>query len=316
VTLFTTALLPVFVVLAMGVYAGLRKRTDNRHPEALITLLMQFALPCSLLVGVAAAPPQLLRSQLPLFGLILAVMLITYGVTFGTTTYFGKTSMGNAAVIALTVAFANNVAIGLPFLSSVGGAAARLSVMSSIVAGALVLSPLTLVLLECAAQSASGTRDPLRTRVRKAMSLSLRRPVILAPMLGLAFPLSGHTLPATLAPSLDLLGKATVGVALFLTGLIVSAQPFRFSWTMTFGVAAKVVLQPALMVFMLCAVHLHGGLAPQAFLLSCVPAGFFGTVFGARYGSPSSDAGGVLVVSTVLSAVTLPLAVRMACWIH
>lgn len=307
---FAQVMLPVLFVLALGYWAGYSRCVDNCKPEALTVVLMQFALPCSLFAGVAGASPAVLRSEFPLLAALIAAMLLTYAVSYWIARRCTGATVGEATVQALTVSFANNVAIGLPLLARTYGPAARLAVMAGIVGGALVVSPLTLVLLECAAQDhASAT--PYR-RAGKALNISLRRPVILAPALGLLFPLTGHTLPAVFGSSLELMGAATVGLALFLTGLILSAQPFRLSRGVVAGVALKNFAQPALLLLLLPLFHLHGVLAREAFLLACMPAGFFGTVFGTRYGVASLEASSTLVLSTLLGAATLPLAILLA----
>ena len=101
-------------------------------------------------------------------------------------------------------------------------------------------------------------------------------------------------------------------MALFLTGVILTAQRFQFSIGMAVGVLLKNIAQPLLVWALLSVFHVHGVIARDAFLLACVPAGFFGTVFGARYRVASAEAGSTLVLSTLLSAVTLPLAVTLA----
>ncbi len=142
--------------------------------------------------------------------------------------------------------------------------------------------------------------------------MSLRRPVILAPALALLFPLTGYVMPAVGVASLDVAARVTIGLALFLTGLILSAQPLVFSRNVAVGVLLKNVGQPML-VWVLCwPFHVHGAAAREAFLLACVPAGFFGTVFGARYGVPAQEAGSTLLWSTALCVLILPLAVVLA----
>jgi len=310
---FLQTILPVFFVLALGYYAGKRKRVENTHPEALIALLMQFALPCSLFLGVGSAPPAVLRSQAPLLLMLVCMMLMTYGLAFFVARKWLKSSISEAAVQALTIGFANNVAIGFPLLTKAYGAPGLLAVTCGILSGALVLSPLTLVLLECEAQrKLAGEHLSMRQSVGKALAISLRRPVILAPALGLLLPLTGHTIPVMFVSSLDLIGKATIGVALFLTGLILSAQPFRLTKGVVSGVLLKMVVQPCLLFGLLWVFHIHGLVAKEALLLSCVPAGFFGTVFGARYRVGSVEAGSVLALSTLLSAGTLPVALMLA----
>ena len=49
----------------------------------------------------------------------------------------------------------------------------------------------------------------------------------------------------------------------------------------------------------------------EAIILSAAPSGFFGILFGLRYGVVSQDAGSTLIASTVLSAATIPAAILL-----
>jgi predicted permease len=49
--------------------------------------------------------------------------------------------------------------------------------------------------------------------------------------------------------------------------------------------------------------------AREAIVLSALPAGFFGILFGLRFGIASEVTGTTLVVSTILSAATLSAAI-------
>ena len=51
--------------------------------------------------------------------------------------------------------------------------------------------------------------------------------------------------------------------------------------------------------------------ARQGVLLAAVPAGFFGTVFGARFGVASVEASSTLIASTLFSIVTLSLVIYL-----
>jgi malonate transporter and related proteins len=312
VHLFLEILLPVFFVLALGFYAGRRGRIDNHNTVALNTALMHFALPCSLFLGVARTPPAVLRSQSSLLGMLAVSMLAIYIVTFFLQRRVFREPVSETAVQSLTVAFSNNVAIGLPLLSGLYGPTGVLAVAAGIVSGALVISPITLVLLECYAVPDAGNGVSFQQRLLPAIYASVKRPIIIAPILGLLFPLAGIPLPSLVIGPLDLLGKATVGLALFLTGLILSAQPFRPSLSVFTGILLKNFVQPALIVALIFVFRVHGLVAQEAFLLAAVPAGFFGTVFGARYGIRSLEASSTLVLSTFLSIVSLPVAMLLA----
>ena len=313
-TIFLNALVPVFFGLALGYYAGRRGRIDNKNVTALNVTLMHFLLPCSLFLAVGRTPRAVLQSESSLLAVLVLTMAVTYAIVYSVERSLLRQPSSEAAVQSLTVAFANNVAVGLPLLSILYGASGQLAVAAAIMAGVLVMSPITLVLLECGAVSSSASTT-WPQRLGSALLATLRRPVVLAPLCALGFPLTGHALPAAAVQTLDLTGKATIGLALFLTGLILSAQPLRIPLGAAFGVLFKNFVQPAIMFLLLLLFHLHGDIARQALLLSAIPAGFFGTVFGARYGVSSPDASSTLVLSTVLSIGTIPVAIVLSAFI-
>ena len=53
VLMIAEALVPVFFVMFLGYSAGARRIIDNQHVASLNVLLMTFALPAALFVGVA-----------------------------------------------------------------------------------------------------------------------------------------------------------------------------------------------------------------------------------------------------------------------
>jgi hypothetical protein len=59
----TTALLPVFFVLALGYVAGKRHAFDAEQATGLSELALGFALPASLFVGMTEIPKELLLQQ-------------------------------------------------------------------------------------------------------------------------------------------------------------------------------------------------------------------------------------------------------------
>jgi malonate transporter and related proteins len=311
--ILTETLIPVFFVLGLGFYAGIRGRVDNRNTASINVLLMHFALPCSLFLGIARTSTALLRSQAPLLAILAIAMALTYAVQFGLNRRIFRTTIEEAAVGSLTVSFGNNVAVGLPLLVAVYGPPGLTAVAVGIVIGAVLLSPVTLVLLEC--HDRERAASPLGQRVISACLQTLKRPVILAPFGGLLWLLAGIKVPVALGNSLDLIGKGTVGVALFLTGLLLSAQPFRFSANVFAGILVKNLVQPVLVVALILLFRVHGDLGREALLVAALPTGFFGTVFGARYGITSIEVNSTLVSSTIISIVTIPAAYLLSSYL-
>ena len=123
-------------------------------------------------------------------------------------------------------------------------------------------------------------------------------------------------LPHLLASSVTLIGVGSGGVALFLTGLILSSQPFTPNGNVLSGTLLKNVAHPLLAAALVLALAAPPVIGREAIILSAVPSGFFGILFGLRYRVVSVDAGSTLIASSLLSAGTLPAAILLTAGTH
>ena len=112
------------------------------------------------------------------------------------------------------------------------------------------------------------------------------------------------------------MGVGAGGVALFLTGLILSAQPFKLNRNVAAGTVLKNIVHPLLAAAFVAALAVSPLLGREAIMLSAVPSGFFGILFGLRYGVVSQDAGSTLIASTILSAATIPATILLTAGTH
>lgn len=302
-TTILNSLAPVFFVLGLGYAAGLMKMVDNKNVASINVMLMNFALPCALFLAIARTSSKVLQQQYRLVAALAIAMVLIYWITWILQRRLFHLQPGEAAIQSLTVAFSNNVAVGLPLLLSMYGPEGTVAVAAGIAVGAIVISPITLVILESGTEKAKLM--PARTRLLYAVLQSCKRPIVWAPVAGMVFSLLGIPLPDVTARMLNLIGQCTAGVALFLTGLILSAQPFRLEANAITGVILKNIVQVALMFGLVRLLGVPAPAARQGVLLAAVPAGFFGTVFGARFGVASIEASSTLIASTLFSVVTL-----------
>jgi predicted permease len=303
------ALAPVFFVMLLGYFAGKRKIVENRNVSSLNSLLMNFALPAGLFTAIVRTPQKVLMQEGKLVLALAVSMLSIYGITWLLQRSVFHIKESESAVQALTVAFPNCASIGLPLLGSVFGSQSAVTVALGIAVGAIFMAPITLVTLESASdklQTTGGTQ-----RFFRAVLRSIRRPVVVVPFAAALLALLGVHIPELLSRMLTLIGQSTAGLALFLTGLILSAQPLCLNSSVLAGVALKNLLQVGIAVGTLWLFGIHGSLGGQAVLLLAIPAGFFGTVFGLGFGVVSLEASSTLVMSSLLSMVTLPLAVLL-----
>jgi len=301
------ALVPIFAGLLLGYFAGLWRRMDNQNVRTLITFVMSFAIPCSLFLAIASTPRAALREQAAA-GLALAfVYAVLYAVSFVWTRFRENLNASDSSVVALTVGFPNSAAVGLPLLASVFGSRATVTVATSLAIGSITVSPITLAILERSRRGSaglSGNSSALR-QITLSLIHSCKRPIVWAPLLGLAFSCADLTLPSFIHRSLAVMGSAADGSALVLTGLVVSAQKFEIRGNTLIAVLLKNALQPAIALGICMLIHLNIEQTRYVTLISAMPCGFFGVVFGRDFDSNPKLASSGLIASYLVGVGSL-----------
>ena len=297
------ALAPIFAGLLLGYFAGPWRRMDNQNVRTMITFVMSFAVPCSMFLAIARTPRAELREQGGAVLVLSTVYVVLYAVTFVWARSQEKLGASESSVLALRVSFPNSAAVGLALLASVFGPKSLVTVATSIALGSITVSAITLAILE-AKQDSSAEGFSFR-QVSRSLLRAGKRPIVWAPLLGLVFSCAGLQLPSFADRSLAVMGSASAGSALVLTGLVVSAQKFEFGGGTLVAVFLKNLLQPGLALGIAMLVHLSLDQTRYVTLISAIPCGFFGIVFGKGYNTNPKLASSGLIESYVLSVLTL-----------
>ena len=213
-----------------------------------------------------------------------------------------------AIIYSLMLATSATPVFGLAVLEPILGASSAGAV--ALVAFAInVTVPLAIVLLEmdAAARSrAAGTTTSTPNPVITGLKAGLKSPLLWGPLLGIAVVVAKIHVSAVVSSSLELIGSATSGVAVFSVGLVLAAHPVRLSAGVLAGSIARVAVQAA-MLFILLRVLLVQSPFSRASLISCsFPLATVVVLFAARYKSVQSEAASMLLISTLALSVTVP----------
>lgn len=303
------ALAPIFFVMALGYGAGRLRIVDNHQVDGLNALVMNFALPASLFAATASAPRSEMFAQAPLFAILGVIMLVLFLAWFFLQVRSSQASQADASLQALTIAFPNLAGVGLPILADVLGPAGTVPVAVALASGSIIISPLSLILVELSVQKEGATAEPTRVRVLRALRHALTKPVVLAPAFGILFSLCELTTGRVIDACLLLIGQAAPGVALFLTGLILSSQSFQLNWQVAGATLTADIIRPLLTAAFVFVLPVSAETAKVAILIAAVPSGFFGILFAVNYRLDSATAGSMVIASTVLSIVTMAVAI-------
>jgi malonate transporter and related proteins len=299
------SLIPIFIGMALGYVAGWTRDVDNRHVGELNALVMDFAVPAAIFAAVVQQSRNALLDQLPLAAIVTVTMLIIYFVTYVTARRAFGASSAEAAVQALTTSLPNYAGAGLPLIAALLGTHYVVAVGVALACGSIVLSPLALVVLERSGQTKH------KGGIGNALLKAFTKPIVLSPILSVLFVLTNIGLPDPLIRSLSLMGEVSGGAALFLTGLILSAQNIRVDANVAFQTLLSDVFRPLLAAGLVWFFAVSPLTGRKSIILSALPAGFFGVLFGLRFGISSDVVGTTLIASTVLSAATLTAAIYL-----
>jgi len=308
------ALAPIFVIMLLGFYAGKAGMVDNKNVVTLNIFVMDFALPAALFGATVQTPWQGIIAQSPLIVVLALTMWATYAaIYFISTRYFHK-SPQDAAVLTLTVALPNYAALGLPILGSVlgPGPATSLSVAASIACGSVLMTPFCLLILEREKARAAGhSQHGGIGMLPLLMWRSVTKPIVWGPLLGVV--LSGVQLkmPDLVLAAIHPLGLSATAAALFLTGVILSARKLKLSRIVVISSLTTMLIEPFIAWGLVLVFGLHGRVAVTGILMIALSAGFFGVVFGNRFGVYSPDAEATLLISSLLCIITLPLFITL-----
>lgn len=139
-----------------------------------------------------------------------------------------------------------------------------------------------------------------------AVLRALEKPVAAAPLLAMILVLVGIRIPATWAPTFDLIAKANAGVAVLVTGVTLSTVKFSIDKEILWNTFFRLLLTPAVIV---AAAYLCGmGSEPTKIAMLCIatalPPAFSGIIISSRYNIYVKDSTSTAAVSMVGFAFT------------
>ncbi len=303
--LLLDTLTPIFAGLLLGYVAGRRGLMDNVNVRNLIVFVMNFAVPCALFSTLIQSSRAVLQQHIAASLVITFAYFALYVISYFWARRFLRMHVSESSVLALTIGFPNAAAVALPLLTGAYGSNAAVTAALSLAIGSVTISPLTLALLEADKQSA-GTGISMRA-VLQSFPQALARPVVWAPAIALFGAYFDLHLPSFVTGTLTMLGNAAAGSALIVTGVVVSAQRFRFSLGVLFTTVAKLMVQPLLALGVMLLFRMRPTDIRDITVICAIPGGFFGVVFDKGFDETSETASSGLIATYGVGCVTLTL---------
>jgi malonate transporter len=242
-------------------------------------------------------------------------LLSIYVIALGLALTAFRLPAATGSLQALNSSFPNMAFMGVPVLIAVIGKSAVLSVVIGNLISSFVLLPLTLTLLEAGrprSQDKNGAPAPSGAAVVwKSIFAALKKPLVWAPLAGIVLALCHVPMPDVATKSLNLIGTATSGVALFALGLVLSGQKLRIGVAALVNTCLKMLAQPLVMLLLAILLGVTGVYRREMILLGALPTASMTAMFAVEYDTYTAESDATILLSTILSLATLGICIAL-----
>jgi malonate transporter and related proteins len=293
--------LPVFAIIVTGWLAGWLGYVSRSLADGLVHFAYNVAMPALLVVTIAQEPARNLLEWrfLLAFG---GGSMLCFALVFVAARSGAGRGGASSTMLGMTAAMTNTGFVALPILHAIYGQPAVLPAAVATVFVAVVMFPVTVILLE---HESHGALEPAAGNAALARQIVLN-PIVLSTLIGLAWAVAGLPIPPPVATYLNILAGALTPCALFAIGLGLSVEQMRSNFSASIVLAVvKLVIMP-LIVYGLC---VASGLDPfytlAAVVCAAVPTAKTMYILANQYKVEEPLVAATVSLTTLLSVGTL-----------
>lgn len=301
-SLIISALLPVLITLGLGIVAGKTGHFTHVLAGGLNRLVISYTLPLSLFAGMMLTPRAMLLGMGPQSIALSFALALSFFLPLLVMRYLLRLPLAQSTLLAMVIGMPAVLFIGTPVLGPlVGSVSSLLMVVSGLVQNLLIL-PVSLMLMSvaCPSGAGAGARAWHQQIARVAC-----QPIVWAPLFAILLVISGIQVPKSVIDSCQLLGRATGGLALFSTGVVLHAQRMALRPVTMWPVIAHNILVPLACYSLLSAFRCTPDSIQQTVLVMAIPSGSITLIVAMQFGVLEREIASAVALSTVLSIVTM-----------
>jgi len=293
---------PLFLLVLVGY--GLMRFGDwpSSVADALSRFVFSVAMPTllfNLMSDFSKLPPVDARLLIAYFGGCLLSFILARLIAWKV---FGLDGVGQS-VFALGGIFSNNVLLGIPLAKLTLGDDALPSAALVITFNALTLWTMVTISVEWARNGSLSLKGFGKTTLN-----ILKNPLVSGILLGVAFGMTGLTLPHLIKEPLNLISSATMPLALIALGMGLAEYGIKQGWQISAGITfVKLVVQPLTVWAIAVMIGLPTLETRTVVLLASISTGVNVYLMSRQFKAIEGPVASALVLTTIIAALTVPL---------
>ncbi|OYR20901.1 AEC family transporter [Brucella thiophenivorans] len=307
-----TIVAPIVLVLILGFVAEKKKAFgDGPAPlTAINELVLTFALPAMLFFGTVTVSREAIINQLPQFVGLTATVLIMFFIAFSLAMFVFKRNAVESSIAGLGASFAAGPFYGPALLGGLYGDRADIAVSVFSLVVNIFLVPVAIVIIKMAMAKQAGNHSSVGKLVASSVFDSIfKTPFVLAPLIAFVLVFIDIKMPEFFLSSLELIGKATAGTAVFVAGMTIAVNQFKVNAeVITFAVMKNILLPVLFFVLMYVGFRDTTSTAFKENLLLCaLPSAPLIVLLATRYKAYQEEASSLLAITTFGMMITLTI---------
>lgn len=291
----------IFIILALGYLAGKKNGFTQDQAQGFNHLVLNYCLPAVLFVSITSFSREQLFADSTMLLVSIGVLLFWYIIAFLAAMKVFHHDRRESGIAGLSAGAPTVGFLGIAVLSPLFGTSSAMSVAIVALVVNFLLVPLSVFFVA-----------PKGTKPAAALISAIKEPVVITPLIAVILVLIGIRIPDLISAPLNLIGHANSGIAVFASGLVLSAHKFEINIEVIWNTIVKLILLPASMLIIALWFGISGVKLEELILLSALPPVFTGMVLAGRYQIYVSMASSTLIVSVILFAVAAPVWIVIA----
>ena len=298
--------LPLFLLVIVGWALIKAKLFEQSVVRALSGFTFRFLMPAllfSLMSKLSEMPPMDWRVLIAFFGSCIIIYYLgrTAGRFFGLDNT-GKTIFGMAAI------FGNNVQLGVPILQVSLGNEAMPTISLLIIFSVLLLWTTAIASVELG--KTEGVKD--WAKIGRSLLKVFKNPVVIGIITGSAWGLTGWELPQVVDKTLGYVSSATTPIALIVVGMGLAQHSFSAALPRGLTISTlKIVIHPIIVYCIARLISLDTITTNACVLTAALPVAINVYLMASEFRSEEGAASNAIFVSTMLSALLIPLTLTL-----
>ncbi len=301
--------LPVFGLIGLGLLTARLRWLDINAARVLSEFGYKIALPALLFRAMSAADLSA-TSPLPLMGAYFTGITTMWIVATLATWLVLRRPAADGASIAMATCFGNGVMLGIPLILSALGDAAATPIAFLVTVETAYLWILATLHIETASR---GVRSISFSALGTILYDVARNPIVASVLLGLAWSVSGISMPALPDRLIALLAQSAVPVSLFALGMSLASYGLKGEVaTMSLVCGLKLAVYPALALMLgLYVFELPPLWAATLFVFTSMPVGANAFLFASRYDRAVGSVSAAVAVSTAIAVISVTIVLAL-----